>query len=937
MSHSNAPKPGSSDPTVGPCGLDQSGRPIETIGPGKTANKAPDETIAPGKADDHCPSETIDISDPSKLAPHAAIDLSGSPIGFNATIDSIPSLASPGKAGLAKAAPRPEVEGYIVLSELGRGGMGVVYKARQKKLNRIVALKMVLSGAHAGQDQLARFYTEAEAVAHLQHANIVQIYEVSEHGGLPYFSLEFVDGGSLSDRIDGKPQPVDEAARQVELLSRAMAYAHAQGIVHRDLKPANVLLSKDGQPKITDFGLAKRLESDSSQTKSGTLMGTPNYMAPEQARGEVREVGPLADVYALGVILYEMLTGRTPFMGASILDTLQQVRNHEPVPPSRLQPSVPRDLETICLKCLQKEPAKRYAEAEALAEDLRRFRAGEPIVARPVAAPERLWRWCKRNKRVAALMFTVLTLLVSLAVGSSVAAIKIYREQAETERQRQAAVAARNLADEKAAAETVARQLAEDAQKEADENAKVAGEQAGVALTTLQTLIDKVQKQLDDAPGNQQLKKELLQTAMTGLNQVAQRAEKSGATGATMAAAHMKLGLIYKQLGQTEEAWKQFMRCHEITQARLQAKPDHDARKSNVAATLTVLAEMSQDLHRDMNAALDYYKQALEMREELFRHPHAGDGELDPTVVKQGLAEAYTRVGTTIFRLGNPADANEYFHKAVELRQALAEAAPDNSAIQQDLARSYHALGEMYFRLNRITDAREHYGKSLELRERFFEKDSKNFKLKQELARLYGMLGERYLRSGETAAARPLYERALVLSQELVDLDPKHVDYRRDLGIAYYRSGALALVSNDAALATEFYSKCREVRERMASEDPENVRRQMELMVLLPHCGEHLAAAEMAERLRRGTSVDSEMLIELARCYAQCAACVPENQELGERYAASAVAALSESVTKGYQDVVFIESEPDLEPLRQRPDYKSLIEKLRGSQPPAAL
>jgi len=426
MSQSDDPVPGSLDQTVAPGAKVVGSRADETIGPGDITKRAPAETIDPGTTDGS-PEQTIDFKG-ELFGPPATIDVPAGPIGFNATIESIQSLHASGKASSAAAA-RPEVDGYTIVSELGRGGMGVVYKARHKKLNRTVALKMVLSGAHAGQDQLARFYTEAEAVARLQQPNIVQIYEVGEHGGLPYFSLEYVDGGSLAERIGGKPQPIDEAAKTVELLARAMAYAHEKDIVHRDLKPANVLLSKDGSPKITDFGLAKRLESDASQTKSGTLMGTPNYMAPEQARGDVREVGPLADVYALGVILYEMLTGRTPFLGASILDTLQQVRNHEPVPPSRGQPKTPRDLETVCLKCLQKEPAKRYATAEALADDLRRFRAGEPILARPVGQVERAWRWCKRNPRVAALSAAVVVLLMASVGALSVAAIRQARER----------------------------------------------------------------------------------------------------------------------------------------------------------------------------------------------------------------------------------------------------------------------------------------------------------------------------------------------------------------------------------------------------------------------------------------------------------------------------------------------------------------------------
>ncbi len=329
------------------------------------------------------------------------------------------------------------IAGYVVLGELGRGGMGVVYKAQHLQLNRLVALKMVLAGAHAGPEQLVRFQIEAEAVAHLKHPNIVQIYEVGKHEDLPYFSLEYVDGGSLTGKIGGKPQPPDFAARMVERLADAMDSAHRKGIIHRDLKPANVLLTSDGEPKITDFGLAKRLEGDSGQTRSGTPMGTPNYMAPEQAHGDTKYLGPLCDLYSLGVILYEMLTGRPPFQGTTILETLEMVQNQEPVPPRRLQPSVPRDLETICLKCLQKEPQKRYATAGGLGADLLRFLGGEAILARRVGLPERMWRWCKRNPKVAGLTGAVALLIAMVLAFLASAYSRAAREQEviATERQ----------------------------------------------------------------------------------------------------------------------------------------------------------------------------------------------------------------------------------------------------------------------------------------------------------------------------------------------------------------------------------------------------------------------------------------------------------------------------------------------------------------------
>jgi eukaryotic-like serine/threonine-protein kinase len=318
---------------------------------------------------------------------------------------------------LANTGELPQVPGYRVDGVLGSGGMGVVYRAWDLRLDRPVALKMLLAGAQARPKELERFLREAPAVAALRHANIVQVYDVGEVGSQPYFTMEFVEGGDLAEKIQGTPQPAMQAAVLVATLADAINVAHQSGIVHRDLKPSNVLLTADGTPKVTDFGLARRLVGDDGQlTLTGTPMGTPSYMAPEQARGDKGAVGPVTDVYALGAILYELLTGRPPFRAESATATLQQVVADDPVPPSRLNPRVPRDLETICLKCLHKEPPNRYASAEALADDLRRFDRGEPIKARPLRLLGRLFRWARRRPTAAALS-GVLVLTAGLALA----------------------------------------------------------------------------------------------------------------------------------------------------------------------------------------------------------------------------------------------------------------------------------------------------------------------------------------------------------------------------------------------------------------------------------------------------------------------------------------------------------------------------------------
>jgi predicted Ser/Thr protein kinase len=309
-------------------------------------------------------------------------------------IDISSSAAAPADA---KAIP-----GYELLEELGRGGMGVVYKAKQKSLNRVVALKMVLTG-RGGPEAMERFRAEAEAVGRLQHVNIVQVYEIDEHDGQPFYALEYCPNGNLTRKLDGKPLPPREAAELVRDLARAMTAVHNAGIVHRDLKPQNVLISADGTPKVTDFGIAKTTSGESSQTQTGLILGTPGYMAPEQAEGRAKEVGPPADVWALGAILYECLTGRPPFLAATPVETIRQVLDQDPMPPRMLNRTIDADLEKIVLKCLEKDPSRRYQSAAELGEDLRRFLDGEPITARSVNILEHLQRAIARSQHDAKL------------------------------------------------------------------------------------------------------------------------------------------------------------------------------------------------------------------------------------------------------------------------------------------------------------------------------------------------------------------------------------------------------------------------------------------------------------------------------------------------------------------------------------------------------
>jgi tetratricopeptide (TPR) repeat protein len=532
----------------------------------------------------------------------------------------------------------PSVPGFEILEDLGRGGMGVVYKARQVNLGRMVALKMVLAGDHGDADSgaLARFLNEARAIASLQHPDIVQIHDVGQAGGLPYFSFEFIDGGDLAQWIDGRPQDPAQAARTVRTLARAIHAAHLRGVIHRDLKPANILLSKDGRPKITDFGLAKRLGDGPDWTVHGNIVGTPAYMAPEQTLGEAYHAGPLADQHALGAILYELITGRPPFQGATTYDTIDQVRTQEPVPPTRLQPRAPRDLETICLKCLQKEPQRRYHDAAALGDDLDRFLDGRPILARPISAGERLGRWCRRNPRAAVLAAAVLVLLATVAVTSTVFAAHLARA-------RGAAVAAFRGECQKSLELLSDKQRAELTAELAARGNRLAREQTARALDALASIVSGL-RDLEDRPGLRVARRELLRTAAAALDDLAREDRTpTGLDDAGVAGTFRRLGDIDRTIGRFPQA----QRLYERAEAVLTSLPPGDPSAGlDLAALDAALGDLCLDDLADPQAARTYFAKALDLhRAAAVRRP--GDADLRRAVVRdlRRLVSACSRVG----------------------------------------------------------------------------------------------------------------------------------------------------------------------------------------------------------------------------------------------------------------------------------------------------
>jgi serine/threonine protein kinase/tetratricopeptide (TPR) repeat protein len=576
---------------------------------------------------------------------------------------------------LVGAGELPVVPGFEILQEVGRGGMSVVYEARQQGLNRTVAVKMLLAGGYASREQRTRFRTEAEALGRLHHPHIVPVHEVGEYAGRPYLVMEYVAGGNLA-QVGGRIENQELAAHLVETLARAVHYAHQRGIVHRDLKPANILLQMQNAecrmqnenprsdsafcilhsalPKITDFGLAKLLEDElgnslaGGPTQSGAVLGTPSYMAPEQAAGQSREIGPAADVYALGAILYELLTGRPPFRKDTPLETLLQVQSVEPVPPSRLCPRLARDLATVCLKCLEKDPSKRFATADALADDLGRFLAGEPIRARPIGALERTWRWCRRKPLVASLAGA----LVLLVIGSLVGLTGLYLN-ADAQRGRAEGAEAEARAGEKKARQSEAK---------------------------TKTVLEFLQKRILAAarPKDQQGGLGRDATIMAALDQAEPGIAKAFA-GKPLVEASIRqaLGHTYWFASEYGKAIRQHRRAWALRRAQL-GPDDPDTLKSMVS--------LAQDYWGDGRPpkALELYQQVFELLKI-----RSGPNNSDTLWSMKGVADALQATG----RL---AEAMPLYEEALRrAKKALGRLHPDTLIYMDSLANAYRVAGRV--------------------------------------------------------------------------------------------------------------------------------------------------------------------------------------------------------------------------------------------------
>ena len=769
------------------------------------------------------------------------------------------------RGGFVPVAPPPQVPGYEILELLGRGGMGMVWKARQLGLNRMVALKMILPGPQVEAEDLARFRTEAEAVAHLQHPNIVQIHDIGEQDGRPYFSLEFCAGGTLAQQCAGEPQPADQAATVLNILAQAIHYAHQRGIVHRDLKPSNVLLTADGTPKITDFGLARRLESP-GQTRTGAILGTPSYMAPEQARGQTRTIGPAADVHALGAILYELLTGRPPFKAATVLDTILQVTTDEPVPPSRLQSKVPRDLNTICLKCLEKEPGQRYASAEDLAADLRRFLAQESIQARPASPPERVWRWSRRNPLAASLV-AALGLVVSLAFAA-VTSLWLFAEARSKEAN-----------DERARAEGQSIE-AQQQKALAEESAAEARKNLRDALGTVDRFFTRIsQEELLNRTGMQPLRKKLLSDALDYYQDFVKRHAEDETIRLQLARAHFRIGSLTSQIGSRVDALAAFGQALTIYQGLQQASPEdneiayemamvmgnrteleygpsrprealrslreiravferlvdrepkNERFQGDLARTLVNIAGRQSDLGL-VEEAIQTHQQAFAIRARLIQS-HTKKPDIE---VVQELARSHDYLGRLYQLLGRAGAARQCYEKARGIRQHALRFAPWDIGWQRDLAVSHHLLGQLHSEVGRGDEARRSYEQARGILDKLVEKNPEAVEFRRDLGRVLQDLGKLQVGTGQLEEAGQSYQQALAYQKPLHEADPEAVEPRTDLARTLNGIGLVQRAGHpDEALG--WHEQARDHFEKLCQAGPESLDTHAVLAETLQHLG----------------------------------------------------------------------------------------------------
>jgi tetratricopeptide (TPR) repeat protein/predicted Ser/Thr protein kinase len=688
-------------------------------------------------------------------------------------------------AGAAKAAQAGTAFGkYDLLEPIAKGGMGIVYKARQRGLNRIVAIKMILAGQFADQADIDRFYAEAAPAAALTHPNIVAIHEVGQEQGQHFFSMEYIEGQSLAALVQEDPLTPRRAAEFIITIAETMQFAHDSGIVHRDLKPSNVLLDKKLRPLITDFGLAKQVSNQSQLTMAGSIVGTPSYMSPEQAAGKIDEIGPWSDLYSIGAILYELVTGRPPFRAATPFETIRQVLDTEPVSPRQLNPSVPRDLETICLKCLQKERARRYATTQELADELGRYMRGEPIHARPIGQAARLWRLCKRHPITASAVASTLLMLAMTAVISSLAYIRTSAALAQSELR---------FRDAMDVVDKLFTRVSED------------------------TLLNQ--------PGMQPLRKDLLHEALSYYQKFLREGAEDPRVQDELGSAYFRVGLITEVLQSPSAALPAYETARHIQQRLLAVRPSDPPRLKALGDTLNRLGSV-QVVKKDFDAARKEFAEAVRIRGQLATaQPQVSD-------YQRVLANTHMNIGLAEMNAGELVKAREHFEEAQKIRERALAGDANNAKLRRDLGQGYYNLGDLARQDGREADMEANLTQAIGIFEKLTAEQPGDLDNQNLLARTYRVRGNLWSVT-QKDKARELYQRRIALLEPLARQNPDVVDYQLERASLLFNLSLLESDATNGAAARQALEQAKGILQPLALRFPENARCQRDLGMTL--------------------------------------------------------------------------------------------------------